>query len=778
MPKQPFSLPEFYLPYPARLNEHVESARAHSKEWAWEMGILGPLDDGRIVWTEQEYDAHDYALLCAYTHPDSSGPVLDTVTDWYVWVFYFDDHFLELFKRTGDLDGAQSYLDRLALFMPVDLDAGYPEATNPVERGLADLWARTVPAMSRQWRERFAANTKALLEESLWELVNINAGRIANPIEYVEMRRRVGGAPWSSDLVEYAADAEVPAEIARARPVNVLRETFADAVHLRNDLFSYEREVGDEGELSNAVLVFEDFFGHDTQTAAELTNDLLSSRLYQFDHTAVTEVPLLLAEHGIGADGAAKVAAWIKGLQDWQSGGHEWHMRSSRYMNSEAGLRYSPSGLGTSAARLFPSPQNLGFGRFRAYTHVPFQKVGPTTIPEIDPPYPLRLSPHLEHARRENNAWSMAKGMGVPGSLWTERQLKGFDFPLCSAGLDPDATPDELTLSSHWLTWGTYIDDWFPRVYAAAKDPLGARAFAIRLHDFMPLDLGPTPPPLNPVEAGLADLWRRTAAPMSERQRAGFHSAVSVMIDAMAWEVGNLVQHRLPDPVDYVEMRRATFGSQLTMFLARIAREKDIPDEFFESRTLLSINNAVSDFGMFTNDLFSYQKEIEFEDELHNLVLILENFLNIGRDEAVTTVARLMADRLAQFEHLVRVELPVVADRLDLDSAARSALEGYLDELRDWMVAIIHWHRRTSRYVESELNPLAHLSAPRSLTGTSALRPPGAHASDAARPVAVPAARPSAVSAAPPAAEHRPPPVPLYPRGLGTAAAHLPRLHS
>ena len=27
---------------------------------------------------------------------------------------------------------------------------------------------------------------------------------------------------------------------------------------------------------------------------------------------------------------------YVKGLQDWQAGGHEWHMRSSRYMNKGA----------------------------------------------------------------------------------------------------------------------------------------------------------------------------------------------------------------------------------------------------------------------------------------------------------------------------------------------------------------------------------------------------------------------------------------------------------
>ena len=78
----------------------------------------------------------DYGLLCAYTHPDSLGPELDLVTDWYVWVFYFDDHFLDVYKRTRDQAGGRAYLERLPLFMPLDLDAPKPEPTNPVERGL------------------------------------------------------------------------------------------------------------------------------------------------------------------------------------------------------------------------------------------------------------------------------------------------------------------------------------------------------------------------------------------------------------------------------------------------------------------------------------------------------------------------------------------------------------------------------------------------------------------------------------------------------------------
>ncbi|HEX8868115.1 MAG TPA: germacradienol/geosmin synthase, partial [Lentzea sp.] len=229
---QPFQLPEFYTPHPARLNQNLERARVHTRAWAREMDMIDVPQHGTVIWTGDDLESHDYALLCAYTHPDCDGETLDLITDWYVWVFYFDDHFVELYKRNPDIKGAQAYLDRLPLFMPVN-GVITEKPTNPVEKGLADLWRRTVPSHSQDWRRRFADNTQHLLDESMWELHNISAKRLSNPIEYVEMRRKVGGAPWSANLVEHAVGLEVPATIALSRPIGVLRDTFSDAVHLR-----------------------------------------------------------------------------------------------------------------------------------------------------------------------------------------------------------------------------------------------------------------------------------------------------------------------------------------------------------------------------------------------------------------------------------------------------------------------------------------------------------------------------------------------------------------
>lgn len=715
---QPFQLPDFYVPYPARLNPHLEDARIHTKKWARDFGML----EGSGVWEESDLDSHDYALLCSYTHPDCDSEALSLVTDWYVWVFFFDDHFLEMYKRSQDRAGAKDYLDRLAAFMPMDLGPssdGFPEATNPVEAGLADLWARTVPAMSMDWRERFSESTRNLLNESMWELANINIGRVANPLEYIEMRRKVGGAPWSAGLIEYVS-AEVPARIAHSRALGVLRDAFSDAVHIRNDIFSYQREVADEGELSNAILVLETFLGCTTQEAAEASNDLLTSRLHQFEQTALVELPQLFTDHAMDPAEIAAVLAYAKGLQDWQSGGHEWHMVSSRYMNKEARatapvtLPFLPSGLGTTALdlRSILAPRALELRR-RSFTHVPFEHTGPSVVPDIYMPFPLALSPHHARAREESVAW--AKGMGLtdpqpgdPGSaIWNEEKLRGYDFALCSAGIDPDGTPEALTLNACWLTWGTYGDDYYPVVFAQSKNLPAAKATTARLVAMIPVDHAEQPVGLTAMERSLGDLWVRTSRDMGPRVRTEFRATLVNMLRSWLWEMENQIQNRIPDPVDYAEMRRHTFGSHLTMYLCRLGQAgRGIPDDIYASGTIRSLENAAADSACLMNDIFSYQKEVEVEGEVHNYVLVTRNFFDIGYEEALHICHSLMTQRTEEFEHIVANQLPLLYEDWKLDAGARAGLDAYVGELKDWLAGILNWHEKTVRYREEDLHRL------------------------------------------------------------------------
>jgi germacradienol/geosmin synthase len=733
---QPFELPEFYVPWPARLNPHLEAARAHSKAWARKVGILAPEGEEQSsdIWDARRFDAHDYALLCSYTHPEAPGPELDLITDWYVWVFYFDDHFLEVYKRTRDTRGAKEYLDRLPRFMPVDPAAPTPAPTNPVERGLVDLWARTTPGTSEDWRRRFFESTKHLLEESTWELNNINAGRIANPIEYIEMRRKVGGAPWSAGLVEHAVSAEIPARIAATRPMRVLKDTFADAVHLCNDLFSYQREVEDEGENANCVLVFERFFGIETQRAADLVNEVLSSRLHQFQNTVFTELPPLFEEHELDPGERQNVLLYVRGLQDWQSGGHEWHMRSSRYMNARAKAASlaarggEPASAAAPTASVEPSSGAQGSRRFKSFSRTPYRAVSAVKLPDIYMPFPVKVSPHLEAARKHATEWARRMGMldamsgGAGLLLWSEARLVAFDFPLCAAVMHPDVSGPELNVSSEWLTWTTYADDYFTAIYRHTHDMAGAKLFVKRLLAFMPLDAAARQAPADALERGLADLWARSASPLRVEGRSRLRRAVEDMLGSWLWELANQTQDRIPDPVDYVEMRRATSGWDLTMTLSQLALGDGIPPEIFRTRTMGGLASSAEDFCCLMNDIFSYRKEIQFEGELNNGVLVTQNFLGCEAPLAIKVVNDLMTARVRQFENIVATELPVLFDDFDLDAAARDTLQRYVDDMKNWMAGELFWHRKTGRYSEPMLHDAAIMGRP--LHGAAGLDAP------------------------------------------------------
>ncbi len=702
MATQPYELPDFYVPYPARINPHLEGARAHSKSWAYEFDMIDVPQEGHHVWDEHDFDSHDYALLCAYTHPDATGPQLDLVTDWYVWVFYFDDHFLELYKKTRDIPAAKAYLDRLLLFMPAEGEIT-EIPTNPVERGLVDLWNRTIPSMSADWRRRFRLTTEALLAESLWELSNISAGRIANPIEYIEMRRKVGGAPWSANLVEYVTS-EVPEAISETRPMHVLSDTFSDAIHMRNDLFSYQREVEVEGEVNNAVLVMETFFGCPTQRAANLVNDILTSRLHQFENTAVVEVPQLLAENGIDPQGQLDVLNYVKGLQDWQSGGHEWHLRSSRYMNKGGKAALSNglgSNFGTSAMRIASSLISTAPYRMRSHSFTPYRPVGPTTLPDIYMPFKAKSSPHLDSARFAVLEWGAQTGI-TDGTVWDARMLEAFDLPLCASGIFPDASAEELALASEWLAWGTYADDYYPQVFGLRRDLAAAKATTARLSALMPLDLV-GPPPVGPLEVSLADLWQRTAEPMSMEDRRTFRQTVDTMTESWLWELANQAQNRIPDPVDYVEMRRRTFGSDLTMSLCRIGHGRQVPPEVYRSRPVQAMENAAADYACLLNDLFSYHKETQYDGDFHNGVAVVQNFLACTKDEAVAVVNDLMTARMQQFQTVTENDLPTMISDFGLSDDVGHAVLGYAEELRNWMSGILVWHEGCHRYKASDL---------------------------------------------------------------------------
>lgn len=719
---QPFELPDFYMPWPARVNPNLDAARTHSKVWAREMGILDTpkADNTPAIWDENDFDKHDYALFCSYIHPEASSPELNLMTDWNVWGFYVDDYFVQVFMQSNEKNyvGAKKYLDQMLLFMPVNLNS-IPIPNNPTERGLADVWLRTASTKSEAWRCRIIESTRSLFEACIWELENMSQQRLANPIEYIAVRRQVGGALWSADLVEHVMSIEIPERIAYTRPMQVLKDTFADGVHLRNDIFSYEREVIKEKQVTNAVLVFERFLDVDTQRAANLVNDLITSRVHRFEHIVLTELAAIFQEYALDPMEQASVFTYIRGLQDFQAGAHEWHIQTGRYMNpsnakqtSNLGDSFLSSlpGLGTASMRITPATLQLSMNRFKNYNHTPYKNVGPTHLPQFYMPFTAQTNPNLEIVRHHSRAWAHKVGLldVLPGHpevfIWDKHRFDATDLALLCAIAYPNMAAAELNLTACWMIWATYTDDYFARLYWRTNDIAGAKIAHARLSEFMPIESSSAPAatPLTPVERGLADLWACATKSLSINDRRSFRKSIEGLIGSWIWELADQMQNRIPDPVDYIELRRKTFGVEFILVFIRFGKGQAIPADVYRTCTMQELSKAAGDYIWMINDIMSYQKEIEFDGEMHNGVLVIENFLNCDRKQAVETVNKLMTARIEQFEYIVKTELPILFENFNLDKKAREQLLLYVEELQRYMCSALLWHVKTGRYDENE----------------------------------------------------------------------------
>lgn len=141
------------------------------------------------------------------------------------------------------------------------------------------------------------------------------------------------------------------------------------------------------------------------------------------------------------------------------------------------------------------------------------------------------------------------------------------------------------------------------------------------------------------------------------------------------------------------------------MYLCRLGLSgRGIPQEIYGSGVIRSLENAAMDTACLLNDIFSYQKEIEVEGEVHNHVLVTQNFFDIGYPEALRICHALMTQRTEEFEHIVATQLPVLYDDWKLDGEARAGLDAYVRELQDWLAGILNWHQKVRRYREEDLH--------------------------------------------------------------------------
>ena len=283
-------------------------------------------------------------------------------------------------------------------------------------------------------------------------------------------------------------------------------------------------------------------------------------------------------------------------------------------------------------------------------------------------------------------------------------KVADYDFALCAAGIDPIGTADELNLSSAWLAWGTYADDYYPDTFGRSATASAPRSRPSDSRCFFRRRTAPSSRSRRtPSNAASQTSGSALTADMTEDARGYLRNAVVSMVESWLWELDNIALNKIPDPIDYLEMRRRTFGAELTACLASIKQGDVVPPELAQHEAITSLENSAADYACMINDVFSYQKEIQYEGDVHNMLLVVQTFFDCSYEDALRIVEDVMTQRLAQFQRAAEIELPLAYADYDLDEHARAALDGRAAQLRDWIAAVLNWHRQTHRYAEEDL---------------------------------------------------------------------------
>lgn len=104
-----------------------------------------------------------------------------------------------------------------------------------------------------------------------------------------------------------------------------------DYMGLANDIASYQREVHDEYDVNNLVVVLETSLDITVQGAMHAAADLVTARLRHFEHLTQSELPSLVQQARLDHGERIELETWLGGARGFLSGLHAWYSGAPRY---------------------------------------------------------------------------------------------------------------------------------------------------------------------------------------------------------------------------------------------------------------------------------------------------------------------------------------------------------------------------------------------------------------------------------------------------------------
>lgn len=305
------------------------------------------------------------------------------------------------------------------------------------------------------------------------------------------------------------------------------------------------------------------------------------------------------------------------------------------------------------------------------------------TISNIDVPQYYLPNPLGVEAEKINKAFASSVGLF---KLIDEKKF----YAASSIGKFAyhQASLERLSACCQFVEWLFYIDDEFDENIEFANNTIAAKD---RIEQYIQLFCNGTSDlsndPIVQFSIGLREKLLKTANPQrfericnstKEYFRIGVLGAVEVWGSKQPYTIEQYMLNREYDS-----------GVYACIDMIEIAEDIDISNEIITDPDIQKLRKLTVRHVAFTNDLYSYNKEVPQHHNPNNLVYLLMHWKKKSFEEAVNEIVKILN---AEVQMFVQLKEKILSTYSSPD------LQKYIAGMESWMSGNINWSIQTTRY--------------------------------------------------------------------------------
>jgi hypothetical protein len=210
------------------------------------------------------------------------------------------------------------------------------------------------------------------------------------------------------------------------------------------------------------------------------------------------------------------------------------------------------------------------------------------------------------------------------------------------------------------------------------------------------LQSGEPPSQPTPLAFFALDIRNRFLACASEAWLSRFCADVSnYFFEGTLKAEENWTHNIVPDLGNYLSLRRYDSGVYTAQDLTEIAEGIELPDEVVAHESIQQLRDLCSQVVAFSNDLFSYQKEVLRHQSLNNMVHVLMTHHALSFEDAVSQTVEMINEDVQAFVEL-ESKRPKWGPEID------AKVEAYIHGQKAWMRGNLIWSLATGRYASQD----------------------------------------------------------------------------